>query len=101
MSVLKRTRKRLIGSMLAAAVLVSNIVPTCAATVKYTFTKASSVYGITTQCSNFSGKVTAWAKVANNGKYTYSSRTGNKAATATAKRTCTSGTVSRTGGYIS
>lgn len=91
---------RIAGVSLAAMLAVTSLVPASAATVKYTFTTSGNVYGITTQATGFSGKVSAWAKVSNNGKYVYKKTTGYKSAKATAKKTCTSGNVTRTGGCI-
>lgn len=96
---MKNVKSKLTGMLLAATVLSTSIVPTYAATVKYTFTKSGTLYGITTECKGFSGGVTAWAKVENNGKITYRAKHGVGYSKATATRNCSSGKVIRTGGY--
>jgi|GEM_PF-2156674 len=93
-------KHRIAGVSLAAILAVASLVPASAATAKFNFTTSGNVYGITTTATGFSGNVSAWAKVSNNGKYVYSKITGYKSAQATAKKTCTSGNVSRTGGVI-
>ena len=95
---MKNVKRKLTGMLLAATVLSSSIVPTYAATVKYTF-KSGSLYGITTECKGFPSYVTAWAKVENNNKKIYRARRNYSSAKATASLNCVSGTVTRTGGY--
>ncbi|WP_455720473.1 hypothetical protein [Agathobacter sp.] len=97
---MKNVKRKLTGMLLAATVLSSSIVPTYAATVKYTFTKSGTLYGITTECKGFSGNVTAWARVENGGRKIYRSSRSYSSAKATATLNCTSGKVKRTGGYI-
>ena len=96
---MKNVKRKLTGMLLAATVLSSSIVPTYAATVKYTFTKSGSLYGITTECKGFPSYVTAWAKVENNNKKIYRASRNYSRAKATASLNCVSGTVTRTGGY--
>lgn len=93
-------KHRIAGISLAAILAVASLVPASAATAKFNFTTSGNVYGITTQATGFSSYVTAWAKVTNNGKTVNAKATGYKSAKATAKKTCTSGTVSRNGGVI-
>lgn len=93
-------KRRIAGISLAAMLAVSSLASVSAATAKYNFTKAGNVYGITTQATGFSKYVTTWAKVSNNGKTVSAKSTGYKSSKATAKKTCTSGTVTRNGGVI-
>lgn len=95
-------KRRIAGVSLAAMLAVSSLASASAsaATAKYNFTKAGNVYGITTQATGFSKYVTTWAKVSNNGKTVSAKSTGYKSSAATAKKTCTSGTVTRNGGVI-
>lgn len=94
-----KAKKRIATIALTAVMIIGAALPASAATAKYTFTKSGNVYGITTSCTGFSSYVTAGAKVTNNGKYTQKSTRGYKSASATASRTCTSGTVTRDGWY--
>ncbi len=96
---MKNVKRKLTGMLLAATVLSSSIVPTYAATVKYTFTKSGTLYGITTECKGFSSSVTAWAQVENNQRRQYQSSRSYSSAKATAHLNCTDGIVTRTGGY--
>lgn len=93
-------KHRIAGISLAAMLAVSSLAPASAATAKYNFTRSGNVFGITTQATGFSSYVTAWAKVSNNGKTVSAKATSYKSAKATAKKTCTSGTVTRNGGVI-
>jgi len=94
-----KIRRKAVGLTIAAIMAITATVQAAAATATYTFETVGDVYGITTTCTDFSNYVTAYAKVENNGAYTQTNSRGYQNAATTARRTCTSGTVTRTGWY--
>lgn len=96
-------KKRIVGFALATIVLASSVIPTCAATVQFTFKRVGNTYGITTSASQYPGYVTVWAKVTNTntGAHSYKSSRNLKAASVTATKTISnSAYVRRQGGSI-
>ena len=95
-------KKKAIFSVLSAAVLAfSANAPASAATLTTTFTQAGSIYGVTTECTNFSGYVTAHAQVGDSGSNTHRSLRGYRASTVTATRYCAAGSSIRQSGWYS
>lgn len=98
---MKNFKTKFVSVATTAVMLASAVIPASAsaATATYKFTNSGNSYGITTTCSGFSSYVTANAKIVNNGVSVSSSSRGYKASSTSVTKTCTSGTVTRTGWY--
>ena len=92
-------KKKAMGFMLGAMMLVSAL-PVQAATTTVQFSQSGNLYGIKTSVSGYSTNRTAWAQLKNGGKTIYGETrvAKNKSGSVSATKTCTSGTVTRTGG---
>lgn len=96
---MNKIKKYITSVAMATLLIVGATMPTSAATVKFTFKTSGTNYGITTQSTGFSGYVTSYAKVENNGAYVQKSSRGYKTSAASATKNCTRGTIIRTGWY--
>lgn len=94
-----KSKMKFASVAMAAVMLASTALPASAATATYKFTKSGNSYGITTTCTGFSSYVTANAKITNNGVSISGATRGYKTASTSVTKTCTSGTVTRTGWY--